>query len=153
MAPGGDPWEFTLALDTAQRDEFRLPTTNARLSLTIELDAPPSDGVASADDRPSGLTQLLQDPVRVASVSFTAGFIWWLTRSGGLLTTMLMGIPAWRHVDLLPVLAQPVDAPDDDADDSVGRSRHGGSDEADDDDDRVSVLFDEPTTLAPVEEL
>jgi Domain of unknown function (DUF4347)/Cadherin domain/Right handed beta helix region/Laminin G domain len=47
----------------------------------------------------------LQDPVRVASVTLTAGFVWWLTRSGGLLTSILMGIPAWRHVDLLPVLA------------------------------------------------
>ena len=39
-------------------------------------------------------------------VGFTAGFVWWLTRSGGLLTSMLMGAPAWRHLDLLPVVAR-----------------------------------------------
>jgi hypothetical protein len=49
----------------------------------------------------------------VASVSFSAGFIWWLTRGGGLLTSMLMGVPAWRHVDLLPVLARNFDDEED----------------------------------------
>ena len=49
-----------------------------------------------------------------AAASFTAGFVWWLTRSGGMLTMMLMGIPAWRHVDLLPVLARDVDDREDD---------------------------------------
>jgi hypothetical protein len=58
----------------------------------------------------------VQDPVRVASATLTAGFVWWLTRSGGLLTSILMGIPAWRHVDLLPVLATRRD--DDDEDDA-----------------------------------
>jgi hypothetical protein len=68
----------------------------------------------------------LQDPVRVASATLTAGFVWWLTRSGGLLTSILMGIPAWRHVDLLPVLAP---ARDDDEEDDDGAadadSQHG----------------------------
>jgi hypothetical protein len=50
-------------------------------------------------------------------VAFSAGFIWWLTRSGGLLMTMLMGIPAWRHIDLLPVLARPMDDEDDEEED------------------------------------
>ena len=54
------------------------------------------------------------DIAEVAVVSFTAGFVWWLTRSGGMLTMMLMGIPAWRHVDLLPVLARDLDDADPD---------------------------------------
>jgi hypothetical protein len=56
-----------------------------------------------------GLSFDLLTPANAAAVGFTAGFIWWLTRSGGMLTMMLMGIPAWRHVDLLPVLARPAD--------------------------------------------
>jgi hypothetical protein len=61
---------------------------------------------------------LLTDPVRVTGITLTAGVLWSLTRSGGLLTTILMGVPAWRHVDLLPVLANqpeddsPEDTPD-----------------------------------------
>jgi len=55
----------------------------------------------------------------VAGITVTAGFVWWLTRAGGMLATVLMGVPAWRHIDLLPVLARPDDddeedeAPDD----------------------------------------
>jgi hypothetical protein len=64
------------------------------------------DGAPASSDEPSrAFVAAVQDPVRVASATLTAGFVWWLTRSGGLLTSILMGIPAWRHVDLLPVLA------------------------------------------------
>jgi trimeric autotransporter adhesin len=81
-------------------------------------------------DRGHGQALLLalQDPVRVASATLTAGFVWWLTRSGGLLTSILMGIPAWRHVDLLPVLAP---ARDDDEEEDVADSDHARLDERD----------------------
>jgi trimeric autotransporter adhesin len=78
--------------------------------------APPEDGTLSASDEPSrAFVAAAQDPVRVASATLTAGFVWWLTRSGGLLTSILMGIPAWRHVDLLPVLATRSDDDEEDA--------------------------------------
>jgi len=51
------------------------------------------------------IRQLAAESARVASVAFSAGFVWWLTRAGGVMTTMLAGVPAWRHVDLLPVLS------------------------------------------------
>jgi hypothetical protein len=72
----------------------------------------------------------------MASVGFTAGFVWWLTRSGGLLTSMLMGVPAWRHLDLLPVVARRSDDDDDNDDgpDSQPSSTTGGLDD--------SALFD-----------
>jgi hypothetical protein len=54
-------------------------------------------------------------PTRVASVTVTAGFVWWLTRGGGLLASMLMGVPAWRHIDLLPVMAPPDEDEDDES--------------------------------------
>ena len=89
----------------------------------------------------AGFIRILQNPAPVASAGITAGLLWWLTRSGGLLTSILMGVPAWRHVDLLPVLARPADAApkpvtdDPDDDDSA----------ADDfDDSAVASLFDEP---------
>ena len=78
----------------------------------------------------------LSDPVRVASVTLTAGFVWWLTRSGGLLTSILMGIPAWRHVDLLPVLAPRRD--DDDDDDGLGPDSQDDHDRDRDDHDSLT---------------
>jgi hypothetical protein len=88
---------------------------------------------ATGDDPARAIAALLQDPVRVASATLTAGFVWWLTRSGGLLTSILMGIPAWRHVDLLPVLAPRADddglAPSaDDADEADDEARDSGAD-------------------------
>jgi hypothetical protein len=72
------------------------------------------------------LEKVLTDPVNVAGASVTAGFVWWLTRSGGAIASVLMGVPAWRHVDLLPVLASDDDdeEADSDGDDTTpGRSR------------------------------
>jgi hypothetical protein len=91
---------------------------------SAEVGAATAQASAEASPAPSTLSDIVQDPVRIASVVFTAGLIWWLTRSGGLLTTMLLGVPAWRHVDLLPVPASP---PEDEEDDEDSRPR-GGSD-------------------------
>jgi hypothetical protein len=88
--------------------------TQAYRHAPIEAQDASSEGQARR--APHTALEFVQDPVRMASVTFTAGFVWWLTRSGGLLTTMLLGVPAWRHVDLLPVLARPVDDDDDDKD-------------------------------------
>jgi parallel beta-helix repeat protein len=81
------------------------------------------------------IAEMASDPLRVASATFTAGFIWWLTRSGGLITTMLMGVPAWRHVDLLPVLAR-ADDEDESADDTTTPSKKEADEE------RAASLFD-----------
>jgi len=77
---------------------------------------------AEAAPAPSTLIDMVQDPVRIASVTFTAGLIWWLTGSGSLLTKMLLGVPAWRHVALLPGQAPP---PEDEEDDEDSRHRGG----------------------------
>jgi hypothetical protein len=61
----------------------------------------------------------MMEPANVASVSVTAGFVWWLTRGGGMLATVLMGVPAWRHIDLLPVMARDLDDEDDEDDEDT----------------------------------
>jgi trimeric autotransporter adhesin len=89
----------------------------------------------AARDAAQSALVLLQDPVRVASATLTAGFVWWLTRSGGLLTSILMGIPAWRHVDLLPVLAP---RRDDEDDDGLGPDSQDDDTQADDERDNAA---------------
>ena len=79
--------------------------------------ADPTGGASGARQTRLTLEQVFS-PAHVASVSFSAGFIWWLTRGGGLLTSMLMGVPAWRHVDLLPVLARNFDDEEADEDEN-----------------------------------
>ena len=97
-------------------------------------------------------------PAKLTGLSLTAGFVWWLTRGGGMLATVLMSVPAWRHMDLLPVMARGDD--DDDGEDERDRPITGdagrpeadvpgpveGDDRADsqagEDDEAVAELFD-----------
>ena len=98
---------------------------------------------AGNDQRPTALVDVISDPLRIASVTLTAGFVWWLTRGGGLMATMLMSLPAWRHVDLLPVLARRLDDEDINEDDDVNQLRPstalGGLDDSDD----AQLVYDE----------
>ena len=91
-----------------------------RLGATVDTDSDTAQQTANIVNRIRSRAPSFDQvftPAHVTSVSFSAGFIWWLTRGGGLLTSMLMGVPAWRHVDLLPVLARNFD--EEDADDAL----------------------------------
>ena len=121
------------------------------------------DGESSVEDvfssrrgAPAGRgEQLLLEitqPRRVAGVSLTAGFVWWLTRGGGMLATVLMSVPAWRHMDLLPVMArsdededdEPPRRPDDaDEDAAVTAGDAAARAQAQADEDLVGALFDD----------
>jgi hypothetical protein len=106
----------------------RLVVANLR-ALTAEGDAADAvDARARGDADGSAFSAALQDPVRVASATLTAGFVWWLTRGGGLLTSVLMGVPAWRHVDLLPVLGP---SRGDGDDEDIGPGNHDGGEAVD----------------------
>jgi hypothetical protein len=80
----------------------------------------------------------LAQPQQLGGAALTAGFVWWVTRGGGLLATAVMGVPAWRQIDLLPVMTAGGDdeddtEPDDDADGAPGRAEAA---------DAVEALFD-----------
>ena len=99
------------------------------------------------DERTPGeqLLLTLTQPVHVTSVTLTAGLVWWITRSGGVLASAVMGVPVWRHVDLLPVAV--VDDADDDEpmDEVTPKSRDHGKeteDPAEVADDEVEALFE-----------
>jgi hypothetical protein len=114
---------------------------------SAEVEAEPTmAGTADAPEAPSTFTQILQDPVRLSGASLTAGFVWWLTRSGGLLTSILMGVPAWRHLDLLPIVARRRDDNDDDddgSDDDNAPDTRQSSDKTEDFDDSAMLdLFE-----------
>jgi len=53
----------------------------------------------------------------------TAGTVWWALRAGGLLTSLLVSMPAWRHADLLAVLPDDEDDNDWDLADDEQASR------------------------------
>lgn len=83
-----------------------------------------SEARLQPQDASETLSAALRDPLSVASVGVTAGLVWWLTRAGGLMATMLMSVPAWRHVDVMSVLAaRPADEDNDDDDAALDDSR------------------------------
>jgi hypothetical protein len=45
-----------------------------------------------------------KEPVYIASALMSAGAVWWVARGLALATAVMMGTPAWRQVDLLPVV-------------------------------------------------
>ena len=40
----------------------------------------------------------------MVSAGFSVGYVVWLARSGILLSSVLTSMPAWRFIDLLPIL-------------------------------------------------
>jgi hypothetical protein len=104
----------------------------------LEVEGPRDAASAAADAGKAGDDTAFNfelapiDIARVGGVTLTAGMLWWMTRSGGLLTMMLMGIPAWRHMDMLPVLARRGDdessGEDSDTEDDPDDSALDGSD-------------------------
>jgi hypothetical protein len=111
VLPGTAPIDVS-AWDDAQARANWLFNTLLRRAGVLGVESVPSDGTPA--DEPDGDGFGLGDvtPSRAVAATFTAGFIWWMTRSGGMLTMMLMGVPAWRHIDLLPVLARDLDDDD-----------------------------------------
>jgi hypothetical protein len=47
----------------------------------------------------------------VVGVVVSAGFVTWALHASGLFTTLLVSMPAWRHIDPLPILAPQEDKP------------------------------------------
>jgi hypothetical protein len=98
-------------------------------------------------DGSGGLEDALSNPWTVAGgVSMSVGFLWGLTHSGGLLASMLMGAPAWRHVDLLPVLVRSDD--DDDEDAQAADTAFKNSDRTEENESTMAELFDRSEVAA-----
>ena len=93
---------------------------------------------AAGDDEAEALswTQI----AGVSSLALTAGTVWWALRAGGLLTSLMVSMPAWRHADLLAVL------PDDDDDDAWDLA---DDEQARRDEEAVGDMFDPTADGAP----
>jgi hypothetical protein len=108
VLPGSAPVDVS-AWDDAQARANRLFNTLLRRAGVLGVEADLLDATPADDPDGDGFGLGDITPSSAVAATFTAGFIWWMTRSGGMLTMMLMGIPAWRHIDLLPVLARDLD--------------------------------------------
>jgi hypothetical protein len=58
----------------------------------------------SGDGENRGGTFTASTAARMGGISVTLGIAAWALRSGGLVAAMLSSLPAWRQMDLLPIL-------------------------------------------------
>lgn len=87
---------------------------------TVETDV--ADGHDLSDQPP---LVVRATPERLSATVLTSGTTLWLLHSGFWTYLLLLGLPLWRHVDLLPIV------------DSAGGSAAGASDAADADEERA----------------
>ena len=84
---------------------------------------------------------------KLSGVALSVGAVWWATRAGGLLASLLATAPAWRSIDPLPIFG----ATKDDEDDPY--SAHAQDDESARDDSAVGELLEgrNPTPVHAME--
>lgn len=75
---------------------------------------------------PAALGAVSVPATQITGAVLSAGTVWWALRASGLLASLMVSLPAWRHVDLLAVLP---DDHDEDAwdlgdDDEAVRDEH-----------------------------
>jgi hypothetical protein len=62
-------------------------------------------GVLDDEPEPTRL-ELAMKSAQVASLALSVGVVTWILRAGGLVSSLLASLPAWRHMDPLPILAR-----------------------------------------------
>lgn len=86
---------------------------------------PPLDDGAYAD------VQVVLQAAQLTGVALSVGAVWWASRAGGLVASLLMAAPAWRTFDPLPVLG-PEDEDErdwgEDMDEETARDEQGAAD-------------------------
>lgn len=80
----------------------------------------------------SGVLAINPTMTTAGSLSLSLGLVWWATRAGGLVSSLLITTPAWRTIDPLPVFLANHDSTSEDADEGTGESAE------------AERMFDEP---------
>jgi hypothetical protein len=65
--------------------------------------------------------KVMMESVRMGGIALSVGVVWWASRVTGLVGSLLASMPAWRHLDPLPIVGRDdeeewYDAKDSDAD-------------------------------------
>jgi hypothetical protein len=65
----------------------------------------PGTMTEASGEASDGVThELAVSAAQMTGIALTAGTVWWALRVGGLLTSLMASMPAWRHLDPLPIL-------------------------------------------------
>ena len=113
-APNLNEWDFSTI-------DFRLNALLRAPAAESSNWSPPGavlgfdPGAGTNGDEASGGSRPLlsfENGVKFSGALATAGFVAWALRSAGIMTTLLVSMPAWRHLDPIPVLSPDEAKPD-----------------------------------------
>ncbi|MDY0746607.1 cadherin-like domain-containing protein [Paucibacter sp. R3-3] len=98
----------TAAVRLSELGPVRLTPLQAYLAALAAEDDPGrgSSGLHASPsvDLPEGEADIALNAALLTSLATAAGLLIWASRSGALITSLLMAAPAWRSYDLLPIL-------------------------------------------------
>ncbi|MBL8378811.1 MAG: cadherin-like domain-containing protein [Burkholderiales bacterium] len=77
----------------------------------LSLDAT-TDDAHEADQHENRPLLSIENSVKFGGFAATAGIVAWALRGAGIMTSLLVSMPAWRHLDPIPVLAADEAKPD-----------------------------------------
>lgn len=103
---GQTPRAQPQARRTQPRTQPEAPAPVTR-TVPIPVRTEPVSLPRAAEGTPSALSG---DLVRASATVVTGGVLIWFLQSSFWASLLLLGVPIWRHVDLLPVLSQATDA-------------------------------------------
>ncbi len=119
----GPLMEFMLG--SADNAQAGTGSAGNRQTATEKAKVPPLGDDAYADVR------VVLNAVELSGIALSVGAVWWASRAGGLVASLLMAAPAWRTFDPLPVLG-PRDEEEGDwgemMDDEMARDEEGAAD-------------------------
>ena len=50
--------------------------------------------------------RIIMESVEMGGIALSVGVVWWASRVGGLIGSLLASMPAWRHLDPLPIVGR-----------------------------------------------
>jgi len=86
---------------------------------------------------------VLLESAQMGGIALSVGVVWWASRVTGVIGSLLASMPAWRHLDPLPVVGRDEKDPD-------GEWSEEDSSEADADELAISMVLDGPRSPAPI---
>ena len=90
-----------LAATFIQKSGSNTLTSNILLEAALEIEKIVFD---DNDEGPEELITGIEQGLKFSGVAVTAGIVIWISQLGGLFASVLAALPAWRTLDLIPIL-------------------------------------------------
>ena len=88
--------------------------------------------------------QVIMESVRMGGMILSVGVVWWASRVSGLVGSLLSSMPAWRHLDPLPIVGK-----DKEDDEQAWEQLEGSGSDADADELAISMVLESSRGRTP----